>query len=281
MGVVTEYQARHYFGAAADMASVPAACRCAGDIYYQTDTKASYAWDGAAWRGPVPADWITAAMLKTDSVETLKIKNLNVTEGKLANLAVAEGKLGNLSVSAGKLKTDAVETLKIKNANVTLVKLAADARGRFENALLHIQDQKASGTNGGTFTQDAWRTRDLNTVLTNEIPSASLSSNQITLPAGTYYVEAFAPCYRGQFHKAKLYNITDTADILIGTTEYNFNGADYVQTSSHVVGRFTIAGTKVIELQHYCKVTAANVGFGSPGTFAVVELYSDIRIWKL
>lgn len=82
MGVITEQQARHYFGVAADMASVVAACRCAGDVYFQTDTKAAYVWDGAAWVGPVPADWITAAMLKTDAVETLKIKDLNVTKGK-------------------------------------------------------------------------------------------------------------------------------------------------------------------------------------------------------
>lgn len=82
MGVVTEDQRRHYFGTAADMATIVAACRCAGDLYYQTDTKALFIWSGAAWEGPVPADWITAAMLKTDSVETLKIKALNVTKGK-------------------------------------------------------------------------------------------------------------------------------------------------------------------------------------------------------
>lgn len=55
------------------------------------------------------------------------------------------------------------------------------------NSFLH------KGTHGGTFTAGAWRTRDLNTVLTNTISGASLSNNQITLPAGKYYVEASAP----------------------------------------------------------------------------------------
>lgn len=82
MGNITELQSRHYFGIAADMASIPAACRCAGDLYTQTDIKATYVYDGAVWQGPVPADWITPAMLKTDSVETLKIKDLNVTKAK-------------------------------------------------------------------------------------------------------------------------------------------------------------------------------------------------------
>jgi len=48
-----------------------------------------------------------AAVLATDVVETLKIKDANVTAAKLA--------------------TDAVETLKIKDLNVTTGKLAADA----------------------------------------------------------------------------------------------------------------------------------------------------------
>jgi hypothetical protein len=48
-----------------------------------------------------------AAVLATDVVETLKIKDSNVTAGKLA--------------------TDSVETLKIKDLNVTTGKLAADA----------------------------------------------------------------------------------------------------------------------------------------------------------
>jgi hypothetical protein len=48
-----------------------------------------------------------AAVLATDVVETLKIKDANVTAAKLA--------------------TDAVETLKIKDLNVTTGKIAADA----------------------------------------------------------------------------------------------------------------------------------------------------------
>ena len=61
--------------------------------------------------------------------------------------------------------------------------------------LLHIRDEKAQNTAGGTFTSGAWRTRDLNTVKTNEITGASLAANQITLPAGTYWVEWSAPAY--------------------------------------------------------------------------------------
>ena len=78
---------------------------------------------------------------------------------------------------------------------------------------LHIQDQKPQGTNGGTFTSGAWRTRDLNTVLTNTITGASLSANQITLPAGKYYVEAKSVATEVERHKVRFVNDDETLDL--------------------------------------------------------------------
>ena len=79
---------------------------------------------------------------------------------------------------------------------------------------------KEQGTQGGAFTAGAWQTRDLNTVLTNTITGASLTANQITLPAGKYYVEASAPCTgRANLeivHVTRLHNITDTDVLLEG-----------------------------------------------------------------
>ena len=57
----------------------------------------------------------------------------------------------------------------------------------------HAQDQKSSNTDGGTLTGGSFITRVFNTVVTNSISGASLSSNQITLPSGTYYVWGRAP----------------------------------------------------------------------------------------
>ena len=71
------------------------------------------------------------------------------------------------------------------------------------NAFLHLQDQKTSGTEGGNFTSGAWNTRTLNTEVTDTIGS-TLSSNQFTLPAGTYYIEASAPAYSVGRHLSRL-----------------------------------------------------------------------------
>lgn len=163
----------------------------------------------------------------------------------------------------------------------TFTDLTCDVGGLLGgNPLLHVREEQTSGTNGGTFTSGAWRTRTLNTSKTNEISGASLGSNQITLPAGTYWIEASAPGFVVVFHKAKLYNITDSADVIIGTNCQTGAG-DSVLTRSLVRGRFTIAAQKVFELQHRCSSTLATTGFGQANSFSVVEVYSEVMIWKL
>jgi hypothetical protein len=142
---------------------------------------------------------------------------------------------------------------------------------------LHVQDQKASGTASGTFTSGAWQTRVLNTVLTNTIPGASLASNQILIPAGTYYLEAFACGYNCDQHKAKIRRITATAaDLLIGLGEF----PDF-QSLAQVFGRFTVEIDVAIELQHRCTTTSATRGFGMECTYSVVEVYADVQIWRI
>ena len=152
--------------------------------------------------------------------------------------------------------------------------------GKFESALLHIRDEKTAGTSGGTFTSGDWRTRTLNTSVTNEISGASLSSNQITLPTGTYFAIGFAPAHKCDGHKTRLRNITDSSDTLIGSAEFQ-TSATAVQTSSIITGRFTIASSKVFEFQHRCDNTNATYGFGVDIGYSVVEIYANIMIWKV
>lgn len=148
----------------------------------------------------------------------------------------------------------------------------------FGGQLLHVREEQASGTNGGTFTSGSWVTRVINTTKTNEISSASLASNQITLPAGTYYLEATAPAYNVQESILKLYNVTDSNDILIGTSASS-NTAVTSQVS--VKGRFTLAGTKILELRHRCNSTTSTFGLGVAANMSVVEAYAEILIWKI
>lgn len=140
-----------------------------------------------------------------------------------------------------------------------------------------VYDQKAQNTAGGTFTSGAWQTRTLNTVQSNSITGASLASNQITLPAGTYLIEGSAPAATVNLHQAGFYNVTDGTFSIIGTTERA--GTSDV-TRSFFSGVITIAGTKVFDIRHRCQITCGTYGFGYAGNFAV-EIYTMVKITKL
>lgn len=150
------------------------------------------------------------------------------------------------------------------------------------NPLLHVRDEEASGTAGGDFNSGAWRTRTLNTEKTNQIAGASLSANQITLPAGTYWLYATAPGTYVDAHKLKVANITDVSDLLVGNGSFNPSTFAQIQTSYvSVMGLFTLAAQKVIALQHRCQTTRAGNGFGNSTSFGVVEVYAEVMIWQL
>ena len=156
----------------------------------------------------------------------------------------------------------------------------AEAGGKFESQLLHVRDEKSAGTSGGAFNNGSFRTRDLNTSVTNEITSASLSSNQITLPSGTYFITATAPFYNSGRSKAKLRNISDSSDTIIGTSDFGSASGDDQQGTNFITGRFTIASSKTFEIQQRCETTNSN-GFGISSNFAVTEVYTDVQIWKV
>ena len=143
---------------------------------------------------------------------------------------------------------------------------------------LHVRDEKASGTSGGTFASGAWQTRTLNTSVANTITGASLASNQITLPAGTYRIKARAPSYENiNGNKAKLYNVTDNSDVIIGGNCY---GRSDASVDAFVVGEFTIATSKTFELRHRCVNGQSTNGFGRACSFGVVEVYAEVEIFK-
>jgi hypothetical protein len=144
-----------------------------------------------------------------------------------------------------------------------------------------VSDVKAAGSDGGTFTSGAFQTRVLNTLVGGG-GFASIASNQITLQAGTYLVKGSASAYFVDQHKAKLRNITDSTDTIIGTAEYATNGvADSSSNRSFLMGTFTIASAKVFEVQHRCTSTQATNGFGVNSNYGVSEVYTQLEILKI
>ena len=152
--------------------------------------------------------------------------------------------------------------------------------GKFASYAI-IADVKAHNTGGGSFTNGAWRTRDLNTEISDPDGIVSISSNQFVLQSGSYFVKATAPAMELNKHKIKLYNISDSADVQLGTSSRS-GSSDSTQTRSELSTRFTIASAKTYEIRHQCETTnSGSYGMGNESDFGSdTELYTIVEIFK-
>jgi hypothetical protein len=165
------------------------------------------------------------------------------------------------------------------NAGATTPEWADAGGGGGEDYVL-IQHQETQGTNGGTFTSGSWQTRTMNTEVVDTGSNASISSNQITLVAGTYRFRCWAGAMGVKNHQTRLRNTSDSTTVAQGSTEYSFESSGwYPSTHSEVTGRFTIASSKTFELQHQCNTTRSTYGFGIDANFGT-EVYAQCEFWK-
>lgn len=231
----------------------------------------------------------TVASIPSDgSVTTIKIANGAVTSAKLSPAIITEFPtitvLQDPDLFAIADDDDSGNTKNITWADVKLG-LPTAPPDTFATELFHVQDQRSNGVAGDTPASGAnQNTRTLNTVLTNEISGASLGSNQITLPVGTYYIDAWGSCTRNANNKGRLRNVTDASTTLVGSSEFSNGSAstprqETIEVKIH--GRFTLPGTKVLEFEHYSTSTVGTRSFGTAATSGDTELYADVRIWKI
>ena len=156
--------------------------------------------------------------------------------------------------------------------------LSGISSGKFASYAI-IADQKSATTQGGAFTTGAWRTRDLNTEIADADSIVTISSNQFTLGAGSYLIRGYASVYRTNGHQTRLYNVTDSAEVAVGTNGMS-HSSYYTMNPSVVTGRVTITGDTVFEFQHRCANTVNTYGYGqkiSWGTeqYALVEIFKE------
>jgi hypothetical protein len=173
----------------------------------------------------------------------------------------------------------ATDTLDLYRSDGTSLQII-DSGGGSTVEIAYIKDIKPSGTNGGTFTGGAtWQTRDLNTV-EGDTAIVSLSLNQFTLGSGKYIIDSSSPARSVNNHKAKIRNITDSTDTIIGQSAYS-DSASATTKDAIVGGVITLVSSKTYELQHRSASTQSNTGFGQPSSMGVDEVYSHVKITKI
>ena len=142
----------------------------------------------------------------------------------------------------------------------------------------YVSERQPSGTDAGTFTAGFFQTRVINTLS----PGASfirISLNQLIIEKGTYHIKALIPGYACNQHVAKLRNITDGTDAILGQNSYAFSPNGW--SNAVVEGTIRIEDTTVFELQHRCLFTVATFGLGFSNGFGGDEIYTHAAITKV
>lgn len=200
---------------------------------------------------------------------------LNVTGATaLGNYTAASGTITNLTAGSANITgTASAHSLVVTNT-ISGTVLAAPY------PTMIVIDEKALGTAGGGFDNGAWRVRTLNTVLRNTITGASLSSDTVTLPAGTYRVYWRAPCFRVNRNKTIWRNTTDSVDVIQSGNLYANSDVNFVVDS---VGEsvFDIPTSKSFQIWHRCQTTIATNGFGLESNMGTSEIYTQVFIEKI
>ncbi|MCD8350089.1 MAG: tail fiber protein [Planctomycetaceae bacterium] len=148
--------------------------------------------------------------------------------------------------------------------------------------ILHVQERQPNNVNGGTFTAGAWRTRNLNTLISNTIAGASFdpNSSQIILPAGTYWLYGAGCGYTVDRHKVTIHDVIASKELLLGTSEVS--GTTVASTAfSTAKGYVVLPSQTRIELRHYCQVSRATTGFGLANNFGTQEIYAEVIIRRI
>ena len=113
------------------------------------------------------------------------------------------------------------------------------------------------------------------------IAGMSLTSNVITLPAGTYSIKGAVPAFGVGRHKGRLYNQTDSNVQVLGQSAYA-DTAGQVEVSSLVQGVFTLTAQARFALEQQCENTGnPTLALGVSANFGDPEVYSVLTIDKV
>lgn len=143
--------------------------------------------------------------------------------------------------------------------------------------IIRVREERPSGTAAGTAAVTAWQVRQFNVVVTNTISGASLSGNQVTLPAGTYRFSGSVPASVVGAHIAQLYNLGDDVPTENGTSAAAATG-EYVTSRSLLRGQFSIGAARSFVVRQW---TSAAGSLGSPASAGTPEVYSEIQFEKI
>ena len=148
--------------------------------------------------------------------------------------------------------------------------------------MLVLSERQPSGTGAGDGLQNGTVNRALNTVEINTISGAAMGAGGvITLPAGTYHVDATAAFYQLASARLRIWSDTAGAVICAGVNAGSGNGGLGFARLGEC--RFSLAAPAQIRLQMYMRTVNSTLTstLGYPLGNGEPEIYARITIFKV
>ena len=175
----------------------------------------------------------------------------------------------------------------LPNGSVTNDTLATSARPLFRSLAI-IEHYEAHGTNGQAIaTADTWTDRILTRIYTDPDSIVSLSNNQFTLQAGTYYINWASTFFEVDRCQSRLYNVTDSLVVKHSQNAFSQNSDAHSMIQPEGDVRFTITSAKTYKIQVYIdnQAVSSNAELGVAGSThsnnaGSEELFARVLIYK-
>lgn len=196
----------------------------------------------------------------------------------MADPIIIDGGLQILNVAATEIRTDVRTPSNASDSSLVTEKAVANSDS-FPTSYGMYMDQRTIGTNGGTFTRNAWRTRTINTTLREIGNDISRSGNRIQLQPGYYFINGWAAAYRVNNHKTRIRDVTNDTTLLYGMSGRANNSG--IVDRGCVLGSVMVSSTLNIEFQHRCSTTRNNDGLGRDVNFDEPEVYLQLSIIRI
>lgn len=168
------------------------------------------------------------------------------------------------------------------NGTVTEVGLPDMFMAGSMGAYILLEGIKATTVDGGTATLSTWTTRELTNITSDAEGLVALSSNQFTIPSGTYRVNVASQFLRSGRTRIRLYNVTDSTAEIYGNSvfadESTTNGGGI---NALINGRITITKTTTFRIEYYVTDNGgltATLGLGTDD--GSDEIYTQVELVK-
>lgn len=145
----------------------------------------------------------------------------------------------------------------------------------FNLKTLYVREEQTQNTGAQALSASTWNIRTLNTKTQNGI-TTTLSSNTFTLPTGTFIIQANAPANLTLRTQARLYNTTDSAVALTGTSMYCDSSIPST-VQSIITGTIVLAAQKTFRIEQNAQ-SAGNGGYA--GNFTT-EVYTQVNVIQI